>query len=241
MGIEQQYPEITRYLDTSDDYVNTGTEFKQGGDRFLLVTQKGADGQQLLFKWNGKQFDFQANETIIDSQRLFGPVVFAAPATTCGPSNAADHDKVFQLMLTQVNVFDSSTGPDHGNLACCWTVRHIVFNALNRWITKTDGTAEFGAELKRCFQHGSDAAQVPRGGLIISPTQDNPGGGRNVGHVGLLGDGSGDDRLVYSNSSADARFEQNFTVGKWKKRYHDNKHLDVLFYPLPIRPAVPTS
>jgi hypothetical protein len=237
MGIEQQYPEITQFLDTSDTYVNTGTEFKQGGDRFLLVTQKGVDGQQLLFKWNGSQFDFQTNETIIDSQKLFGPALAPAAATTCGASSKADHDTVFRAMLEQVNVFNSSSGPDHGNLACCWTVRHIVLNALNRAITQTDGTAEFGDELKRCFHQGSDEAQVLHGGIIISPTQNTPHG-RNIGHVGLLGEGTGDARLVYSNSSADAKFEQNFTVGKWKARYKDTKHLDVLFYPLPIRPAL---
>lgn len=206
------------------------------------------DGQQLLFKWNGTRFDFWDNETIIDNRLsvtgLLPPSDARIDATvaTCGTSSADDHDKVFNYMLTQVDVFDSSSGPDHGNLACCWTVRHIVFNALRRWITLTDGTAEFGQELRNCFHVGSDEAKVPPGGIIISPTKDIAGSkSRNIGHVGLLGQGSGSGRLVYSNSSAEARFEQNFTVGSWKARYADVKKLDVLFYPLPIKSVAAVS
>jgi hypothetical protein len=82
---------------------------------------------------------------------------------------------------------------------------------------------------------------VPHGGIIISPTQDVPGTkSRNVGHVGLLGQGNGNQRLVYSNSSSAAKFEQNYTVGSWRARYADTKKLDVLFYSLPIKsvPAI---
>jgi hypothetical protein len=248
MGVEQQYPEIVEYLDTSDNYANTGAEFKLGNDRYLIVTQKGVDGQQLLFKWNGSKFDFWDNETIIDSRTAVAglapasDITISATIATCGPSSPEDHEKVHQYALTQVNVFDSSSGPDGGNLACCWTVRHIVYNALKRWITLTDGTEDFGRELRACFHVGSDEAQVLPGGIIISPTQDIPGSKhRNVGHVGILGAGAGDQRLVYSNSSSLAKFEQNYTVGSWKQRYKAGKGLDVLFYPLPIKSLPATS
>ena len=245
-GIEQQYPEIEEYLDNTDKYENAGTEFKQGNDRYLIVTQKGIDGQQLLFKWNGTHFEYWDNETIIDN-RLSASGWLSTDArpdatlATCGSSSDLDHDKVYRYTLTQVNVFDFSSGPDGGNLACCWTVRHIVFNALKRWITMTDGTMEFGQELRACFHVGADEASVPPGGIVISPTKDIPGTKRrNVGHVGVVGEGIGDQRLIYSNSSSLARFEQNFTVGSWTARYSKVKQLDVLFYPLPIK-SVPST
>jgi hypothetical protein len=244
----EQHPEVEEYLDKSDDYENSASEFKVGLDRYLVITQKGMDGQQLLFKWNGSRFDFLDNETIIDNRSsLFGvahpsDVHPDATIAKCGPSTNGDHDTVYRYALTQVNIFDSSSGPDGGNLACCWTVRHIVFNALRRWITLTDGTSEFGQELHSCFHVGSHEEDVPSGGIIISPTKNIPGKKRrNVGHVGILGEGKGDERLIYSNSSRDAKFEQNYTVGTWKSRYLNNKGLDVLFYSLPIKSLVATS
>jgi hypothetical protein len=144
----KRYPEIEEYLDDSDKYQNSATEFKQGNERFLLVTQRGIDGQQLLFKWNGDHFEYWDNETIIDSRTSL-PGGFAlrplsemdATLAQCGPSSESDHKKVYDYVVSKVNKFSSKTGPDHGNLACVWTVRDLVFNALNRWITKTDGTA----------------------------------------------------------------------------------------------------
>jgi hypothetical protein len=86
------------------------------------------------------------------------------------------------------------------------------------------------------------STSVARESLIISPTKDIPHAkDRNIGHVGLLGKRAGNDRLVYSNSSKMAKFEQNFTVGSWKARYADTKKLDVLFYPVPINSMPATS
>jgi hypothetical protein len=242
--LTERYPGIEDYLDDSDEYNNTATEFKQGDDRFLVVTQQGQfDGQQLLFKWSGQQFEFWDNETIVDSlAALGGAQLPGSPAATldalavCAPSPINDHLKVYQVVLSEVNRFDSSNGPDHGNLACVWTVRHIVKKALNRWITKTDGTATFGQELHACFGHGSNLNDLPEGAIVISPTQNIPGSKkRNIGHIGLLGKGNGDARLIYSNSSRDRRLEQNFDVSSWIARYETRKHLQVLYYPLPLK------
>jgi hypothetical protein len=245
--LAKRYPEIIEYLDDTDDYENTASEFKQGTDRFLLVTQKGNDGQQLLFKWTGQQFEFWDNETIVDGARAIPPFTLQLPTDAhvmtfgrCGPSSDPDHHDVHAYVRSQVNRFDSSAGPDHGNLACVWTVRHLVKAALGRSITQTDGTSVFGEELHSCLGDGAAADAVPPGGIIISPTQSISGSSkRNVGHVGFVGEGAGDDRLVYSNSSAHARLEQNYTVGRWLARYRDTKHLRVLFYRLPLRTATP--
>jgi len=167
--IERLHPEIKEYLDHTDEYENTGTEFKQGNERYLIVTQKGADGQQLLFRWNGKRFEYRDNDTIINTQNWSSlPDTRPDPRlANCGPSTTADHTTVYRYALTQVDVFDSSAGPDGGNLACCWTVRHIVFNALKRWITRTDGTAEFGQELHDCFHATFKEEDIPPGGIVI--------------------------------------------------------------------------
>ena len=132
--------------------------------------------------------------------------------------------------------FDSSAGPDHGNLACVWVVRHVIKRALNRWVTRTDGTAVFDPELRACFGESLSADDVRPGGIIISPTQGIPGTNRrNIGHVGTLGAGTGNGRLICSNSSAHAKLEQNFTVGTWVQRYRTTKRLPVHFFPIPLR------
>jgi hypothetical protein len=250
MANVESYPEVREYLDDTDGYENTAAEFKQGRDRFLLVTQKGIDGQQLIFKWNGQQFEYWDNETIVDSSVAIPGFPPTAPldaaleltVVQCGPSSEGDHKKVYDYVVSQVNKFDSSSGPDGGNLACVWTVRHLAKAALGRSITQTDGTSVFGQELHSCFGHGSEPADVRPGGIVISPTQNIPGSKRrNIGHVGFVGAGEGNGRLIYSNSSAHARLEQNFTVGSWLARYRDKKHLSVLFYPLPRKSVAPIA
>lgn len=242
------YPEIEPYLDDTDDYTVTASETKVGDDRVLIVTQQGIDGQQLYFKWNGDHFEFWDNDTIVDSalsMLSIPPASQALEAATagmrCGPSSDEEHRSVHDAAKMQVGVFDSSSGPDHGNLACVWAVRHIVKAVLGRWITRTDGTAVFAQELLSCFGSTHQEADVKPGGIIISPTQNIPGATRrNVGHVGIIGAGGGLNRLIYSNSSAQARWQQNFTLGSWIARYRDTKRLKVLFFPLPVK-SVPTS
>ncbi len=241
-SVTEKYPEIAEYLDDTDKYENTATELKQGNDRFLLVTQRGIDGQQLLFKWDGEHFEFWDNETILDATTASSGWRGAASVRVRGhchamrASSGPDHQKVHDYVVSEVNKFSSKTGPDHGNLACVWTVRNLVYNALNRWITKSDGTAVFEPELRACFGQGSNASDILPGGIVISPTRNIKGSKkRNIGHVGILGAGKGDARLIYSNSSRHARLEQNFTVSSWNARYRKTKGLSVLFYPLPLK------
>jgi hypothetical protein len=246
----RKYPEIEEYLDSTDDYELTANEIKQGNDRFLVVTQKSIDGQQLFFKWNGESFDYWDNDTFLDSAASLPSFNFSLSpqgahtlsGMGCGPSSDGDHKTVHDRAVAQVGQFSSASGPDHGNLACVWAVRHIVKAALNRWITQTDGTAVFGPELLSCFGNSADEADVPPGGIVISPTQNIPGSKkRNVGHVGILGATSGGDRLIYSNSSAHAMWEQNFKLSTWIARYRDTKHLKVMFFPLPLKTVGPVA
>lgn len=238
MADVKDYPEILPFLDDTDDYENTATETHVNGNRLLIVTQKSAtDGGQLRFELGSSGWRLTDADTFVDvigSERV---QALTEGRRTCTRSPAEDHEAVAAHMVDQVERFSSSSGPDGGNLACVWAVRRIVFDRLDRWITRTDGTSVFGEELLRCHGAGLPADRVAAGGIVISPTVSLPGGRRNIGHVGLLGPGGTEaGRKVYSNSSSRARWEQNFTLGSWISRYKDSKGLAVLFYPLPLYP-----
>ncbi|MBY3181364.1 hypothetical protein HFO24_06725 [Rhizobium laguerreae] len=229
MGIAEQFPEIKPFLDTTDDYVNEGRELVSGGKKYLIVTQKGEiDSGQLLFEMTDQGLVHKDTDTTV----TVGPrldTFSVTAALQCELSDPGDITAVFKKVLEAENVFSSASGPDGGNLACVWAVRHIARNALGRWITRTDGTAVFDPELRRCFSSTMSEADVGEGCIIISPTE-----GSNIGHVGILGPRTGDDsRLIYSNSSAAALWKQNFTLKSWVKRYKTTKGLKVHFFPIP--------
>ncbi|MDO9416323.1 hypothetical protein [Pararhizobium sp.] len=229
MGVVERYPEIKPFLDTTDDYVNEGTEFVSGGKTYLIVTQKGEiDSGQVLFEITDHGLVHKDTDTTVAiGPRLdtFSP----AAALVCELSDPGDITSVYEKVVEAENNFSSASGPDGGNLACVWAVRHIARKALGRWITRTDGTAVFDPELRRCFSSTLTEADVGKGCIIISPTE-----GSNIGHVGILGPRTGDtNRLIYSNSSSAALWKQNFTVKSWVQRYKTNKGLKVRFFPIP--------
>jgi hypothetical protein len=237
MSLQARYPELVPYLDDTDDYENEATEFAAGGNRFVVITQRGEiDSSQLVFREDDTGWQLLDADTTIDvlettSERRG----VAAALGVCNASNNDDHRAVAREMVSQVDRFSSVDGPDRGNLACVWTVRHIAFRPLQRWITRTDGTSVFDAELQQCYGATHQEADVGEGGIIISPTESIQGR-RNVGHVGLLGPNTGDgNRRIYSNSSSAAVWKQNFTLQSWIARYRDRKGLKIRFYPLPNR------
>ena len=137
-----------------------------------------------------------------------------------------------------VGNYSSKSGPDGGNLACVWAVRRILKKALGRVVHKSDLTTTFENELDDCFSDDLPESDILPGGIVISPTTWKKVGNKTVrvgtGHVGILGEGSGDSRLIYSNSSSNANWAQNFTVASWYARYRDKKGLSVHFYPIPF-------
>jgi hypothetical protein len=236
----KQYPDVVPFLDKTDDYVNKASEFVLNDDRFLVVTQQSEiDGGQLLFKatldgW--VPIDSDTNIDVLNNSQIVTSIIRSG---VCGASSSDDHMKVGEAVQDQVDKFSSANGPDGGNLACVWAVRHIVKKAINRFITRTDGTAVLDAELQKCFGGTLEENEVDAGSIVISPTVTRPDGSRNIGHVGLLGPGGvGLSRLIFSNSSSAAMWKQNFTLDTWIKRYRVTKGLKVRFYPLPLRPPV---
>jgi hypothetical protein len=228
------FPGVERHLDTSEAYANDFEEMAGPAGRFLRVTQRGEfDGGQLSFRWAGDRWELMASDTVVEG---LDPVAAKVPRKrACARSPDNEHQFVFGFAINQVDAFSTKSGPDGGNLACVWAVRHPVHLTLGRWVTRSDGTADFAKELSLCFGGGFREEDVPAGGIVISPTETLKDGSRNVGHVGILGRrGGGMAREVFSNSSARARWEQNFTLGTWFARYKDKKGLPVLFYPLPV-------
>lgn len=205
------------------DPVAEDAEAERREDGTLLVTTRGDDGGQLLLREVDGSFELVAADNVID----FSPEFAAAPACA-GECTAQQYATVAEAMVAAVDNFSSATGPDNGNLACLWAVRHLVRDSLGFWITRHDGTARFYPQLVNCFGGDRPESDIPPGGIVISPTS-----GSRVGHIGLLGTGQGDDRLIYSNSSRAAMWKQNYTIRTWRERYDGVKNLPVYFFPLP--------
>lgn len=131
---------------------------------------------------------------------------------------------IYNMAIAQVNNLSSADAPDTdgGNLACAWAVNRIVEMAIGH---------EVGGGLSTIAMHealvnGSgteveDGEVAPPGSIIISPSE-----GSKHGHVGILGQGD----LIYSNSSGDALWEQNYTLERWEQHYKNGMGLDVLRY-----------
>jgi hypothetical protein len=230
-----QYPDVEAYLDDSETFTNTAQEVV-GPDntRYLIVTQTGEEASgQLLFSIDANgSVTFLLGDTLVDP--LKGPQVMGVASGSYIPSSAEDHAKVAVTMETEAGHFSSANGPDGGNLACVWTMRRIVKEALGRDITHTDKTNTLVSELQAGFDAsgGFNEADVPTGGLIISPGRQLPGQKKyRHGHVGLMAEPQKDrSRSVYSNSSTRALWIENGTVESW---YVDHSGLETYFFPIP--------
>jgi hypothetical protein len=232
MASIDDYPQLKALLDPNGTVSNVETrEFN--GEEYVRVTKHFDDqeGGQFLFKIVGGNAEQIAADNVVDFPSAL--LTTQAVVTFSGTMNDSDHAKVAQEAINRVDNYKTGTGPDHGNLACMWACRHVVYFAVNMWITKADGTAQFYDELRKGGMKPDKADNLPAGAIIISPTTD-----KGIGHVGILGAGSGDDRLVYSNHSPShsdpvARWKQNYTVKSFTD-FHKAKGLETYFYRLPM-------
>lgn len=236
MAEVDDYPGVSDVLDDTDDYLNSFSEVNVSGNRFLVVTQRGEiDAGQSVFRWNDESWELFDSDNFVDISGAERFRVLSGERTKCGKASDKQHADFYEHVVAEVNNFSSAKGPDGGNLACVWAIRHLAKEALGYWITRTDGTAIFDPELQKCFGSTWQEADAPAGAIIISPTVTLKSGKRNVGHVGIVGPvANGGDRLIYSNSSSRARWEQNFTLSSWIARYRAKKGLRIRFYPLPF-------
>ncbi len=240
----RRHPEVAGYLDPTPDMKTITSHMVMNGREYLMVRQLSEfEGGMLVFEAVEGKFRPSMADNFFELDHIGRTFEISSLSRNCTASPEADHDRVAAHAQAQVDRFSTSDGPDRGNLACVWAVRRLAHAALDRWITRSDGTAVFYPELRGCMGASLPEDQVPAGGIVISPTKTRRNSTRNVGHVGLLGPpaANADDRLIYSNSSAQALWKQNFTLASWRRRYVEQKGLEMHFYKLPLRPAAPTS
>lgn len=211
---------------------------ERNGEERLEVLQRGEfESEKIEFRREGSSWLLSDDEPREAESSVMERTLWRAKP--CGTSPASDHEAVAREMEEQVGR-DTREGPDNGNLACVWAVRHIVHDALGRWITKSDYTPTVEAELRNCFGEARSEGDVLAGGIILSPTAvvRLPDGKKvkRIGHIGLLAAGSGGGRRIYSNRSSTARWAQGHTIQKWAE-YYGGRGLQVMYYPLPLRGA----
>jgi hypothetical protein len=226
------YPQLEAFLDSNGTVSNVETN-EVGGVEYVRVTEHfdEAGGGQLLFKIVGGNAEQIATDNVVDFPSML--LTMQAVVGYSGTMSDSDHAKVADEAVKRVDNYKTGDGPDNGNLACMWACRHVVYFATNVWITKADGTAQFYGELTKGGMKPDKADNLPPGAIIISPTTP-----KGIGHVGILGAGTGDNRLVYSNHSPShsdpvARWEQNYTVRSFTAA-HAAKGLETYFYRLPM-------
>ena len=221
------HPELRRFL--GDEASQVELETRHDDDSTLLrATQlfKNGEGRQLLFRETATDVELLKIDNIVEwpSPDFVGGPVYR------GTMSDDDHAKVAAESITKLH-YSTSAGPSGGELACLWIARRIVNWATGKWITQSDGTGDFYKQLQAGGMIPVAADTLPPGAIIISPTDD-----KAVGHIGLLGTGQSGDRLVYSNSSKRAEWEQNYTVARFIQ-YHQSIGLPTYFYRLP-EPAI---
>ena len=136
------------------------------------------------------------------------------PPQTVDQASAAGGQSLADAAIANVGKLNSDIGPqtDYGNRGCAWAVDQIV-KAQTGLDFNTLSTAEMYNELRNGMGIPVDPNNPPPGAIIISPTE-----GDLTGHVGIVGY----DGLVYSNSSRDGLWEQNYAVSSWH-RYFDGR------------------
>jgi hypothetical protein len=209
----------------------------EGGQSLL----RHADGITNILRSDTTVFPVKASDQIpaavADELNKAAPDVVASFVEPGSPPQPGDDINAREFASAKAFVGHDTShvpGTDGGNLACAWSVNEVTRRALGKPIS-TDGqggnglgTAGIFAELKAHHTRLNSAADAKPGTIIIAPTE-----GANHGHVGVVGGttGSVTDTAVFSNSSSDAKFEQNYTIGKFTSRYV-GKGLQVLFFAL---------
>jgi hypothetical protein len=143
------------------------------------------------------------------------PVPPAFPAG--GPATRLHAAAVHYVdILSTVDV----NGTCSGRLACAWVVNYIAQVALGMPVGGGRSTINMHGALRTSAVWQSVVDEPLAGDIVISPTA-----GR-TGHVGILGESE----RIYSNSSNQRGWRQNYTVESWRHHFHDELQLDVLFY-----------
>ena len=169
--------------------------------------------------------DAEAAETLRSPQALRVPEAsadIAAPA----PTREQVCKRLFDKARALSGVLSSRGGPGGGRLACVWALNKVAQQALGRPLVNSNMVVDLRKVLlDRHFP--VTEAKAPEGAIIISSKS-----GSLDGHVGVVGEGSGGSRTIYSNSSSRAMFMQNYTLAVWTQYFHDERGMRVEFFEL---------
>ena len=220
------------------------------GDMTFYVVQKNDDdsaGQLLIRQKKGRPPEILLSDTSVFpitpglvpadvvtalSKSFHDPEPPPVTDTEDKPASGDISARVLEIATTcaQAPAFSTRDAPgtDNGNLACAFAVNEIVKRALGKPVGGGLSTANMFVVLQNKDLLLKED-QVTAGSIVISPTN-----GKNVGHVGIVGEVAAKfaDTPIFSNSSARAAFLQNFTVASWKARYKTRKGLPVAFFRL---------
>jgi hypothetical protein len=260
---------VTSVLDDSMSASLVGTA-EIGADTYYLVdlsNKDAGDGEMVIVRLRGGLAEVVSDVPVPDSTSGGGAALslnvqerldaWRNPPEEDSSSGGAppillSKAQISEKFLTRAKhmaatAFSSATAPgtDGGNLACAWAVNQVARKGLGREIGGGLATANMVPILRAKHQALAD---VSAGAVVISASA-TVGKKWVIGHVGVVGDVNAADKgatPIYSNSSAAAEFQKNFTLSKWIQRYKTTKGLKVEFFQLepgqfPDAATIPTT
>lgn len=209
----------------------------EGGQTLL----RNANNQTNILRSDTTVFPVKASDQIpaavADELNKAVPEAVVTPSGPLGSAPTSDPDAA-DKMLTAAEAFVGTNTADvpetqGGNFACAWAVNEVARRGCGKPIS-TEGGNNNGLStigLFAALTHHTklaSASDAIAGTIIIAPTK-----GENHGHVGVVGHAAGNvkDTPVFSNSSSQAKFAKNYTIGKFTDHY-TGKGLQVLFFAL---------
>jgi hypothetical protein len=218
---------------------------------FVLNLVGQEEGGQSVLRHAGNKTDVLLSDTTVfpikssndipaevaDELNKAAPEAGPAPSGPAGSKPTSDADAAAKMVAAAQQFVGTNTRDipetDKGNFACAWAVNEVARRACGKPISTQDGGKNglSTVGLFSALQHHTELGSVndaTAGALIIAPTE-----GDNHGHVGVIGPIAGNvrDTPVFSNSSSNAKFMQNYTIGKFTDHYRGNG-LRVLFFAL---------
>lgn len=157
------------------------------------------------------------------------PVAPTAPEPV-KPAEETTREKIYQEALLWLGKDASPNDKANDELGCAESVSTIVRRVVPSFPIML-GTADMLAYLKKNKQWKATLEPKP-GNIIVSAT--GTGNGSIRGHCGIHAGGG----KIMSNRSATGKWEQNFTVESWVKRYRTGGGMAVYYFEVVHTPSV---
>jgi Putative peptidoglycan binding domain len=217
-------------LQTSEDEGSVTVIRQTPGAAPAVVTTDTADGNALPREVAAELDaifgapDTEAAEASRAPEALRVPEASAAIAAATAPGQVCK--RLFDKARALSGHLSSRNGPGGGRLACVWALNKVAQQALGRPIINGNAVVPLRALLAE-HHFATSEAKAPEGAIIISTKP-----GSTDGHVGIVGEGSGGGRKIYSNSSSRAMFMQNYKLADWTQYFHNQRAMRVEFFEL---------